>query len=133
MKRIAGVLIVSLGSAFLAGAGAAAGVTPSDTNHRPAAPAAVNTRFTGTAKVNAASMRVEITEWQLVAAEQGVRLPVTGFQLVQLTSGRVDTEIAGKLEHRKAGDYWTVQPGESMTIHFPPHSESAKIQTVAIK
>lgn len=131
MKRIAGILIVSFGSALLAGAGA--GTTASDTNQRPGAPAAVYTRFSGTTKVNATSLRVEITEWQLVAAEQGVRLPVTGFHLAQLTSGRVDTEINGRMEHRKAGDYWTVQPGETMTIHFPPHSESAKIQTVAIK
>lgn len=129
MKRIAGVLIVSLGSALLAGAG----VTPSDTNQRPSASVAAFPRFSGTAKVNATSLRVDIKEWQLLRTEEGVRLPVTGFQLVQLISGKVDTEIAGKMEHRTAGDYWTVQAGESMTIRFPAHSQTAKLKIVAIK
>lgn len=130
MKRIAGVLILSLGSASLAGAGA---VTAADNKQGPATTVAAYPRFSGTAKVNATSLHVDIKDWQLLRTEQGVRLPVTGFQLVQVISGKVDTEIAGKTEHRTAGDYWTVQAGETMTIHFPAHSQTARLKIVAIR
>jgi len=126
MKHIAGVVIVSMGSALLAGA------MIGDTKEQPAAPSSVFSRFSGTAKVNATSLRVEIKDWQLVRTPQGIRIPVTGFHLVQLTSGKVDTEIAGRREHRKAGDFWTVAAGETMIVHFPPHSQAAKIKTIAI-
>jgi hypothetical protein len=108
------------------------------TDQKPAAPAAVVSRYSGVLSVAAPTgaaarpLRVEIKDWQMVRTPQGVQVPAAGFYIAQLKSGEIDTEIAGKKEHRQAGDFWTVAAGESMTITFPPHSQSAQIQTVLI-
>ncbi len=132
MKHRREVAIVSLASVLLAGAIMAA------TKEKSAGPAAVVARYSGIAKVKAPGrtaatpLRVEIKQWHFVRTPQSVRLPAAGFYIAQLTSGRVDIEIAGSKEHHRAGDFWTVAAGESMTISFPPHSQAAQIETVAI-
>jgi uncharacterized membrane protein len=126
MKHVRKVSIVSLASVLLAGAIIGA------TQEQSAGPAAAVSRYSGIAKVKATSLRVEIKDWHFVRTAQGVRLPVTGFYIAQLTSGRIDTEIAGKQEHHRAGDFWTVAAGQTMTVSFPPHSEAAHIKTIAI-
>ena len=132
MKHVREVAIVSLASVLLAGAIIGAG------KEQSAGPAAVVSRYSGIAKVKAPGrttptpLRVEIKDLHFVRTPQGVRLPAAGFYIAQLTSGRIDTEIGGKQEHRRAGDFWTVAAGESMTVNFPPHSQSAQIQTIAI-
>ena len=131
MKHVAAVLI-ALGSAALAGAMMQAA------SEKPGAPSSVFPRYSGVVQVKgpagaaARPLRVEIKDWQMVRTPQGVRLPVKGFCIMQLTSGAIDTEIAGKQEHHKAGDTWTVAAAESMTVRFPPHSQAAKIKTVAV-
>lgn len=133
MKHVRAMSIVSLASVLLAGA--IIGVT----QERSAGPAAVVSRYSGTANIKApgraaaTSLHVEIKEWHFVkTSAAAAQLPAKGFYIAHLTSGRIDTEIAGKREHRRAGDFWTVAAGQSMTISFPPHSESAQIKTVAI-
>ena len=129
MKSVSGIVIVSLASAILAGAGAA--------DQQFASPAAVVSRYAGVANVSspagtATPLRVEIKDWSLVRTARGVRIPAAGFYIAQLKSGQIDTEIAGKKEHRHAGDFWTVAVSESMIVTFPPHSQAAQLQTIAI-
>jgi hypothetical protein len=132
MQRVTEIAIVSLAIVLVAGAITGAGDQPS------AKPAAVVSRYSGVVNVAlragaaATPMRVEIKDWHFVRTPQGVRLPITGFYIVQLTSGDIDTEIAGKKERHRAGDFWTVAAGETMTVSFPQHSEAAQIKTIAI-
>jgi hypothetical protein len=132
MKHVREVAIVSWASVLLAG-------TIMGATKEPAAgPAAVVSRYSGIARVKAPGsaaatpLRVEIKDWHFVRTPQGVRLPVAGFYIAQLTSGQIDTEIAGKQERRHPGDFWTVADGESMSVSFPPRSQSAQIKTIAI-
>lgn len=132
MKTFKLLAIAGLASVIVAGEIAGA------TDQQVTAPAAVVSRYSGVVNVArttgaaAKPLRVEIKNWKLVRTPQGVRLPVTGFYIVQLTSGRIDTEIAGKKEQRHAGDFWTVPSGETMTVSFPSHSQAAQLHTVAI-
>ena len=130
MKNVTKIAVVSLASALVAGAITFAA------DQKVAAPAAVVPRYSeevpapaGTAPTR---LRVEIKDWHFVRTEQGVKLPAIGFYIAHLKSGQIDTEVAGKKEHRLAGDFWTVAVGESMTISFPAHSQAAQIRTIAI-
>ncbi len=132
MKHVREVAIVGWASVLLAGTIMGATKEPS------ASPAAVVSRYSGIANVKASGsaavtpLRVEIKDWHLLRTAQAVRVPVVGFYIAQLTSGQIDTEIAGKQDHRRPGDFWTVADGESMSVTFPPHSQSAQIKTIAI-
>ena len=103
-----------------------------------AAPVATVLRFSGVATVPTkagaapAQFKLEIRHFSLVRSAEGVRLPADGFTVFQLRSGRIDTTISGKKEHRVAGSFWTVAEGESMTVTFPPHSEVAQLQTITV-
>jgi hypothetical protein len=130
MKNLTQIAAIGLACALVAGAIAVAA-------DQQAVPAKAGvSRYSGVASVTAAGkaaqLRVEIKDWHLVRSEEAVKLPVSGFYIAQLKSGEIDTEIAGKKEHRRAGDFWTVAAGESMTISFPPHREAAQIQTMTI-
>ena len=132
MKHRTHILIAGL----LSGLMGATVVTAAD--QKAGAPSGTVSRYSGVANVPghagaaATAVRVEIKDLALVRNEQGIQIPATGFYIVQLKSGRVDTEIAGKKEQRHAGDFWTVAAGEPMKVIFPPHSQSAQLQTVAI-
>jgi hypothetical protein len=131
MKNVVEIAIMSLTSVLVAGAIAGAA------DQQFAAPAAMVSRYAGVANVasptgTATLLRVEIKDWSLVRTPKGVRIPAAGFYIVQLKSGRIDTEIAGKKEHRHAGELWTVAASESMTVSFPPHSQAAQLQTITI-
>lgn len=103
-----------------------------------AKPAAAITRYSGVASVGlrpgaaVTPLRVEMKDWNFARTDQAVKLPIAGFYIVQLTSGKIDTEIAGKTEHRRAGDFWTVAAGETMSVSFPKFSESAQMKTIAV-
>jgi hypothetical protein len=103
-----------------------------------AALTSATSRYSGVAMVKApaakagAQFRVEVKDWQLAATEGTMKLPVSGFYIAQLKSGKIDTDIAGKKEQRNSGDFWTVAAGETMMISFPPHAESARIQIIAV-
>jgi quercetin dioxygenase-like cupin family protein len=77
-------------------------------------------------------MRIEIKEWHFVRKQQASQIPAQGFYIAQLRSGRIVTQIGGKSETRQAGDFWTIDAGESMSVTLPQHSQSAQLQTVAI-
>jgi hypothetical protein len=115
-----------------------AGVITCAAEQKTAGPAAEVLRYSEVVNVpppagtTPTRLRFEIKDWYFVRAEQGVKLPAAGFYIAQLKSGQIDTEIAGKREHRVAGDYWTVPVGTSMTVEFPPHGQAAQIHTVAI-
>jgi hypothetical protein len=132
MKSTAGKVMVSLAGIV------AVGVIALAAEEHVAKPTSATSRYSGVAMVKAPAakagtqLRVEVKDWQLEAKEQSVKLPVAGFYIAQLKSGKIDTEIAGKKEHRNAGDFWTVAAGETMIITFPPHAESARIQVIAI-
>ena len=131
MKNLAEMALVSLASVFVAGAIAGAA------DEQFATPAAAVSRYSGVANVmspagTATPLKVEIKDWSLVRTPKGVRIPAAGFYIVQLKSGQIDTEIAGKKEHRLAGEIWTVAASESMTVSFPPHSQAAQLQTITI-
>ncbi|HEY6417693.1 MAG TPA: hypothetical protein VIX59_01715 [Candidatus Binataceae bacterium] len=80
----------------------------------------------------AAPMRIEVREWNLVGTAKAFQLPAQGFYVAQLRSGNVFTNIAGKSEKRRAGDFWTVGAGVPMTVTFAPHGEAAQLQTIAV-
>jgi hypothetical protein len=114
------------------------GVVAGSGETRSAAPAAAVVRFSGIANVPTqaatapAQFKLEIRNFSVVHSAEGVRLPADGFTIVQLRSGKIDTVISGKTEHRIAGSFWTVAPGESMGISFPAHSEVAQLQTITV-
>jgi hypothetical protein len=80
----------------------------------------------------AAPLRVEIKDWNLVATPKPFEVPAQGFYIVQLRSGKVITEIAGKSERRKPGDFWTVAAGVPMGVTLAPHGEAAQLETIAV-
>jgi len=80
----------------------------------------------------AAPLRVAIKDWNLVATPKPFEVPAQGFYIVQLRSGTVITEIAGKSERRKAGDFWTVAAGVAMGVTLAPHGEAAQLETIAV-
>jgi hypothetical protein len=82
--------------------------------------------------VSPAHVKVEIKDLYFVRNEQGIKLPASGFYIAQLKSGQIDTEVAGNKEHRRAGDFWTVAVGQTMTVRFPAHSQAAQIRTIAV-
>src|SRR6266852_1409616 len=126
MKRASRPAIGSFAIAILGGAIAHAA------DEKVAPPAAVVARYSGIANVAATPLTVEIKDWYFVRAPRDVRLQVLGFYIAQLRSGEIDTEIDGKKEHRRAGDFWTVAAGKSMTVRFPPRREAAHLQTITI-
>ena len=132
MKSTTGRVMVSLTGIVLAG------VIALSAEEYVAAPTRAISRYSGAAMVKSPAanagtqFRIEVKDWQLIATVQAVKLPVGGFYIAQLKSGKIDSEIAGKKEHRYAGDFWTVAEGETMTISFPPHAESARIQVIAV-
>jgi hypothetical protein len=132
MKSTAGKIMVSLAGIVLAGVIALAA------EEHVAASTSATSRYAGVAMVKAADakagtqFRVEVKDWQLAATEQAVKLPVAGFYIAQLKSGKIDTEIVGKKERRNSGDFWTVAAGETMMISFPPHAEAARIQVISV-
>ncbi len=135
MKNVTAVAMGSVAGAALVGVVAfAAG----QADQKVSGPAAMVVRYAGVAEVPIragtapARLRVEMRDWHFVRTEQGVKLPIVGFYIAQLTSGEIDTEIDGKREHRVAGDFWTVPVGGSMTLSFPPHSQAAQIRTMAV-
>jgi hypothetical protein len=101
-------------------------------------PVAAVLRFSGIANVPTqagaapAQFKLEIRNFSLVRSAEGVRLPADGFTVFQLKSGKIDTVISGKKEHRVAGSFWTVAEGEALTVTFPPHSEVAQLQTITV-
>lgn len=130
MKNIYKLAIAGVALAMLAAALTFAA------DRKAPAPAAVVSRFsealTAPKGVTPTQLRVEIKDWHFVRTAEGVKLPATGFYVAQLKSGQIDTEIAGKREHRVAGDFWPVPTGESVTVIFPAHSQAAQIRTIAI-
>jgi hypothetical protein len=101
------------------------------------APAAPVSRYHGVANLVGPAgattpLRVEVKDWNFVAGPQTSQVPPQGFYIAQLRSGRIITEIAGKSEKRRAGDFWTVEAGHAMTITFQPHGEAAELRTIEI-
>jgi len=131
MKHPAGVVIIGLGAVLLAGAGIG------DAQEKAPPPIAGFARYSGTAKIQAPagaarSLRIEVKDWHLERTEQAIRVPITGFYIVQLTSGHIDTELAGTRTSRRPGDIWTVASGQSMSLFFPRHSQTVHLQTIAV-
>lgn len=132
MKRTKPVVIVGVASAVLAAAVAGAD------DLRPGAPAAEVSRYSGlvemAARAGAAGtpLRVEVKDLSFVRGPQPARLAEGPFYVAQLNSGVIDTEVAGKKEHRSTGDFWTVPAGESMTVTFPPHRQAAQLRIVTM-
>ncbi len=93
------------------------------------------TRFSAVMSVPAAGaaapVHVEVKNWY-VRAPKALQLSAQGFYIAELRSGTVVTEIAGKSEKRRAGDFWTVGAGVPMTVTIAPRGEAAQLQTIAI-
>ena len=104
---------------------------------QPATEAARNiTVFAGEVRLPTAGaatpMKVEVKDWSVGRTRDGLQIPAQGFYVVQLRSGMVVTEIDGKSEKRKPGDFWTVTAGVPMSVALAPRGEAAQLRTIAI-
>lgn len=79
-----------------------------------------------------AAMQVEVKDWSVSKTPNGLQIPAQGFYVAQVLSGVVVTEIDGKSETRKPGDFWTVSAGAPMTVTLAPRKEQAQLRTIAI-
>ncbi len=70
-----------------------------------------------------AAMEVEVKDWSVSKAPNGLQIPAQGFYVAQLLSGVVTTDIKGKSETRKPGDFWTVDAGSPMTVALAPRKK----------
>lgn len=76
-------------------------------------------------------VRVVIHNWGIHGRQRILTFPEQGMVIVELRGGEVTTVINGKKEKRKAGDFWTVPAGSSMSVEVT--SESATLQTMAVR
>jgi hypothetical protein len=79
-----------------------------------------------------AAMEVEVKDWLVPKAPSGLQIPAQGFYVAQLLSGVVTTDIKGKSETRKPGDFWTVDAGSSMSVTLAPRKESAQLRMITL-
>lgn len=84
------------------------------------------------AKGVAAPLKVEIKEWTVTRSARPFEMPDQGFYIVQLTSGNITTDIAGKTTDRHEGDFWVVEKGQRMAISLKRPQEQARLQTIAV-
>ena len=97
----------------------------------------VATRFSNvvrakTAKGAEVPLKVEVKNWTVSRSARAFEMPEQGFCVVQLISGRITTEIAGKSTDRNPGDFWVVEKGQRMAISMKRPRESAGLQTIAV-
>jgi quercetin dioxygenase-like cupin family protein len=76
-------------------------------------------------------LRVTIRRWIMPNKAVVEKFPEEGLVIVQLRAGSLTTVIGGKREERREGAYWTVRPGEAMSLETG--DDSAIIQTVTAK
>jgi hypothetical protein len=93
-------------------------------------------RFSAMVSVPAAgsaptATRLEIKDWAL-ADRPTFQIPVQGFYVAQLRGGTIIAKIAGKSEKHQAGDFWTVQAGQTMAVVLTMHCKVAQLRTIAI-
>ena len=77
-------------------------------------------------------LNVEVKNWTVSRSARAFEMTDQGFYIVQLISGRITTEIAGKSTVRNPGDFWVVEKGQRMAISMKRPQESAGLQTIAV-
>ncbi|HLW51496.1 MAG TPA: hypothetical protein VKW06_01535 [Candidatus Angelobacter sp.] len=77
-----------------------------------------------------AASHVTVRDWEIHGKQKVAKFPETGMLIVQLQSGTVTTNIAGKEEKRRPGDFWTVPAGTTMALQVT--SESAGLHVVSV-
>lgn len=97
----------------------------------------VATRFSNMVRAKNAKgaevpLKVEVKNWTVSRSARAFEIPDQGFYIVQLISGRITTEIAGKSTARNPGDFWVVEKGQRMAISMKRPQESAGLQTIAV-
>lgn len=96
------------------------------------------TRFSETLKPTnpkgaSVPLHVEFKDWDITGGGRGTELPEQDFYVAHLVTGDITTEIGGKSEARHPGDFWTVEKGTRMAVQITPPSESAYLQTIAVR
>ena len=74
-------------------------------------------------------VHISVQTWDITnrhGAPQDV--PLTGFYVAHLLSGRLASSIGGQTVERAPGDYWTVKAGESMQVKA--RGELAILETI---
>jgi len=137
-------LLLALSGVALCGLSASLHVSRAAAQQKPQAQASngaeapeIATRFSEVvrarnAKGAAVPLKVEIKEWNVTRSARAAEISDQGFYIVHLSSGRITTEIAGKTTARSAGDFWTVEKGQRMTISLKRPQEQARLQTIAV-
>lgn len=95
------------------------------------------TRFSDLLRLKNASgavvpLKVEVKEWTVSRSARPFEMPDQGFYIVQLISGNITTDIAGKSTARHTGDFWIVEKGQRMAVSLKRPQESVRLQTIAV-
>jgi hypothetical protein len=98
----------------------------------------VATHFSGTLKPtnlkgSTVPLHVEFKEWDVTGGGRSIELPDQGFYVAHLVSGEITTKMRDKSQLRHPGDFWTVEKGTRMVIQIKPPTESALLQTIAVR
>jgi hypothetical protein len=100
----------------------------------PAAEVKTTTRFSNPVTLptpkGPVPLHVEVKDWYLAGHGRAVEISAQGFYIANLQSGDVVTQIGGKSEPRRPGDFWAVDKGVAMIVKV--NGEGAILETFAI-
>lgn len=78
------------------------------------------------------SAQITLQLWNLEKGDDSPQtLPISGFVVVNLRSGQVETTINGVSEVRVPEDFWTLKAGSTMQIKVL--GQSAMLETLIVK
>ncbi len=78
------------------------------------------------------AMKVELKDWPVSKALNGLQIPTQGFYVAQLLSGAVITDIQGNSVTRKPGGFWAAEAGSPMMVTLGPRKESTLLRTITL-
>jgi hypothetical protein len=75
--------------------------------------------------------RVSVQSWEIPSRNGATQdIPLTGFYVAHLLSGRIAATIAGQTTAHEPGSYWTVNAGATMQVKVL--SELAVLETIVV-
>jgi hypothetical protein len=84
-----------------------------------------------TRKGTTQGVHVSVQTWGITDQGQATQeIPLHGFYVAHLISGRISAMIGGKTTKHAPGDYWTVKPGAAMQIRVL--REAAVMETTVV-
>jgi hypothetical protein len=74
------------------------------------------------------AVHINVQSWAIAGQEQ--EIPLQGFYLAHLLSGRISATIDGQTTQHLPGDYWTVKAGSAMRVEVV--GEVAVLETTVV-